>query len=289
MRWTPGGRSEDLEDQRSSGAGFGGFGGGGGGGIRIGLGGILLLGVLSLIFRRDLITPFLGGGDPISAPAASDPARDASEERSVQFVSFVLDDNQKTWERIFSSSSKEYRHAKLVLFRDAVNSACGFAQAATGPFYCPGDEKVYLDLGFFDELHQRFGAPGDFAQAYVISHEIGHHIQKLLGIERQVRRLQQQSPDQQNPLSVRMELQADCFAGIWGHSTEQRKILEAGDVEEALGAASSVGDDHIQKMARGRVAPESFTHGSSQQRMQWFQNGFRGGDVQACDTFNSRQ
>lgn len=288
MRWTPGGRSEDLEDRRSSGSGFGGFGSGGGG-IRIGLGGILLLGILSLIFKRDLISPFLGGGEPISAPVASDPARDASEERMVQFVSVVLDDNQNTWDRVFGSSAKQYRHAKLVLFRDAVNSACGFAQAATGPFYCPGDEKVYLDLGFFDELHRRFGAPGDFAQAYVISHEIGHHVQNVLGIERQVRRLQQQSPEQQNPLSVRMELQADCFAGIWAHSTEQRNILETGDVEEALGAASSVGDDHIQKMARGRVAPETFTHGSSRQRMQWFQTGFRGGDVQACDTFNSRE
>src|SRR5207302_4466608 len=166
-----------------------------------------------------------------------------------------------------------YRHAKLVLFRNATFSGCGRAQAATGPFYCPVDEKVYIDLAFYDELKQRFGAPGQFAQAYVLAHEVGHHVQKLLGIEGKVRRLQEQDPRQRNPLSVRMELQEDCLAGVWAHSTQQRGLLESGDVESALGAAAAVGDDRLQKMARGHVSPETFTHGSSQQRMNWFRKG----------------
>jgi predicted metalloprotease len=166
-----------------------------------------------------------------------------------------------------------------------VNSACGYADAATGPFYCPGDHKAYVDLSFFEELRRRFGAPGDFAQAYVLAHEIGHHVQNLLGVERQVRQLQRQNPRSQNELSVRMELQADCFAGVWAHSTAERNLLEADDVEEALRAAAAVGDDHIQKMAGGRVSPESFTHGSSAQRMEWFRKGMESGNPAACDTF----
>ena len=251
--------------------------------MKVGLGGLLVLGVLSLIFQRDLISPFLGGGGDPATQGAPDPARDAAEQKSSQFVSVALDDMQATWDKILG---QKYHHAKLVLFRDAVESACGTAEAATGPFYCPGDEKVYIDLAFYDELKRRFGAPGDFAQAYVIAHEIGHHVQKILNIEGQVRRMQQQRPELQNQLSVKMELQADCFAGIWGKSTKERNILEQGDVEEAIGAAAAVGDDHIQKMSGRRVSPESFTHGSSQQRMQWYQKGFEGGRVEACDTFN---
>jgi len=256
--------------------------------MRLGVGGLIVLGLLSLVFRRDLITPFLGlSGDSPTSNSAPDPARDASEQKEVDFVSFVLDDNQKTWSQILSASGRTYRKTKLVLFRDATDSGCGAAQSATGPFYCPEDEKVYIDLGFFEELSRRFGAPGQFAQAYVISHEIGHHIQKLLGIEARIRQLQQQNPGEANPISVRTELQADCFAGIWAHSTEERKILDPGDVESAMGAAAAVGDDHIQKMGRGRVSPESFTHGSSAQRTQWFQTGFKSGDVAACNTFGS--
>ena len=240
MRWTPGGTSGDIEDDRNTTGG----GGGGFGGMHIGIGGLLVLLVLSFIFKRDLITPFLNGGGATTtttggAPVARppDPARDAAEQREVQFVSFVLDDAQKTWTQILPN----YRHAKLVLFRDDVNSACGLAQTATGPFYCPGDEKVYLDLGFFNELKDRFGASGEFAQAYVIAHELGHHVQKIIGTESKVRAAQQQNPQLRNELSVRLELQADCYAGVWGHSTEQRNILEQGDVEAGLNAAAAVG------------------------------------------------
>lgn len=283
MRWTPGGTSGDIEDDRNS-SGGGGFPGG----VHIGIGGLLILLVLSFIFKRDLITPFLNSGAgtssaPVTRPA--DPARDAAEQREVQFVSFVLDDVQHTW----SQTLPQYRHAKMVLFRDDVNSACGLAQAATGPFYCPGDEKVYLDLSFFNELKTRFGASGEFAQAYVIAHELGHHVQKILGTESKVRAAQQQNPQMANQLSVRLELQADCYAGVWGHSTEQRNILEQGDVESGLNAAAAVGDDHIQKMTRGEVMPEKFTHGTSAQRVQWFKQGLTTGRVDACNTFASTQ
>ncbi len=196
-----------------------------------------------------------------------------------------MNDAQSTWSQILPSQGAQYRHAKLVLFRDSIDSACGLAQSATGPFYCPEDEKVYIDLGFYDELKQRFGAPGDFAEAYVLAHEIGHHVQKLLGIEGKVRAAQQQNPQAANQLSVRLELQADCFAGVWGHSTQQRNILEAGDVDEGLKAAAAVGDDRLQRMSSGRVNPESFTHGSSAQRMQWFQRGFQDGTIASCNTF----
>jgi predicted metalloprotease len=173
----------------------------------------------------------------------------------------------------------------LVLFRDAYDSACGMAQSATGPFYCPEDEKVYIDLGFYDELKQRFGAPGEFAEAYVLAHEIGHHVQKLLGIEARMRAAQQQNPGAANQLSVALELQADCFAGVWGHSTQERNLLDPGDVDAGLKAAAAVGDDRIQRMSRGRVNPETFTHGSSAQRMQWFQRGFQDGSIATCNTF----
>jgi uncharacterized protein len=287
MRWTPGGTSGDIEDRRDQsggGPGFGGFGG-----MRLGLGGIIVLFILSLLFKQDFFALLGGGGGAVSSgPAVStpNPAKDAAEKPLVQFVSFVLDDTQKTWDQVLpQQAGTPYRHAKLVLFRDYTQSGCGGAESATGPFYCPADEKVYIDLSFYDELKQRFGAPGEFAQAYVLAHEIGHHVQKLIGIENKVRQLQSQNPGQANPLSVKMELQADCLAGVWAHSTQQRGLLEAGDVQSALGAAAAVGDDHIQKMARGRVQPETFTHGTSEQRMNWFNQGLNSGSISSCNTF----
>jgi len=275
MRWTPGGRSGDLEDQR----------GGGGMGLPLGrgglgIGGVLILLVLSFIFKQDFLS-LVGGGGP-SAAVPGHAVNDPAEERQVQFVSFVLDDSQRTWQELLGG---KYRNAKLVLFRDAVQSACGVAGAATGPFYCPQDEKVYIDLSFYEELSRRFGAPGDFAQAYVLAHEIGHHVQKLLGIEPRVHQMMEAAPQQANALSMRMELQADCFAGVWGHATQQRNLLEAGDVEEGLAAAAAVGDDHIARMAGRATSPESFTHGTSAQRSEWFQRGFRSGSLADCNTF----
>jgi predicted metalloprotease len=285
MRWTPGGESQDIEDRRDEGGG-GGFGGFGGRGV--GIGGLVVLGLLSLVFRRDLITPFLGVNEgPVTS--APNPARTAAEKPLVEFVSFVLDDVQKTWTQILPESGARYRHAKLVLFRDATESGCGDARSATGPFYCPQDEKVYIDLGFYDELRARFGAPGQFAQAYVLAHEIGHHVQKILGIEQRVTREQQADPQERNLLSVRLELQADCFAGVWGHSTQERHLLESGDVDQGLAAAAAVGDDRIARMAGARVSPERFTHGTSQQRVSWFRRGLQQGTVEGCNTFVRHQ
>jgi uncharacterized protein len=213
-------------------------------------------------------------------------AQDIREQPEVHFVSFVLDDVQKTWDRLLPAQKKiQYHHARLVLYRNSFPSACGRASMATGPFYCPGDEKVYLDLGFFAELKRRLGASGDFAQAYVIAHEIGHHVQKLLGVEGRVQRLRRENPREANPLSVKLELEADCFAGIWAHSTEQRRIVNQTDVNAAMRAAGAVGDDRLQRMGRGYVNPESFTHGTSAQREQWWRRGFDKGDIAACDTF----
>jgi predicted metalloprotease len=251
----------------------------------MGLGGILLLLVLSLVFKQDFLS-LLGTDSSVATTGEqAAPVNDPNEEPQVQFVSFVLDDAQRTWQEILRREGTEYRDAKLVLFRDAVDSGCGFAQSATGPFYCPADQRVYIDLSFFDELQSRFGAPGDFARAYVLAHEIGHHVQTLLGLSEQVRRKQQMNPSLQNELSVRMELQADCFAGVWGHSTQQRNLLEAGDVEEGLRAAAAVGDDRLQRMGSGRVNPDSFTHGTSEQRTRWLRRGLSSGDPRDCDTF----
>ena len=288
MRWTPGGSSDDVEDRRDDDSGGGGFGFGG---MHIGLGGVVVLFLLSLIFRQNFFA-LLGGG--MSAPARPgvhrvNPGRDESEKPLVQFVTFVLNDTQKTWEELLPEQGRHpYRHAKLVLFRNETYSGCGGAEASTGPFYCPQDEKVYIDLSFYDELKQRFGAPGEFAQAYVLAHEIGHHVQKIIDVENKVWRLRESSPEAANRLSVSMELQADCFAGVWAHSTQQRGLLEQGDVESALRAAAAVGDDHIQQMTRGRVQPETFTHGTSQQRMSWFNKGLSSGSIAACDTFSGQ-
>jgi predicted metalloprotease len=261
-----------------------------GGGL--GLGGVLLLLVLSLIFGQNFFALLDGGGDLTGAPpggSPSGPPRKASpaEEQAADFMSFVLDDVQNTWTREFTRMGREYERAKLVLFTDAVRSGCGAAEAAAGPFYCPADRKVYIDLSFYNELKSRFGAPGDFAQAYVLAHEIGHHVQHLLGVSDQVREGQQARPDRAAALSVRLELQADCLAGIWARSTNERRLLEEGDVEEALGAASAVGDDRIQRQAGGRVSPETWTHGSARQRSGWFRRGLESGRMQDCDTFRT--
>jgi len=286
MRWTPGKRNDNLEDRRGE-SGGGRFGGGGG--MRLGLGGTVIVLVLGLIFGEDFTSMLNGSGDPAtsqqappsSAPVASSPA----EDRTVEFANFMLNDTEQTWGEIFSAGGQQYQAPKLTLFRDGIESACGFAQSATGPFYCPGDQRVYIDLGFFDELSQRFGAPGEFARAYVLAHEFGHHVQNLLGTERDLRRAQQQNPQSANALSVAMELQADCFAGIWAASANKRGVVEPGDVASGLKAAAAVGDDRLQRMGSGHVNPESFTHGSSAQRMQWFQRGFTESKVSACDTF----
>ena len=266
MRWSPGDRSPDVEDRR--GQRFGGMGVG-----RLGVGGVLLLLVLSLIFKRDFFSLISGGSTPDSAqagPVASTP----EEEKLVDFVSFVFDTAQSTWSTIMSQHGTRYEHAKLVLFRDAVQSACGFAQAATGPFYCPGDHKVYIDLGFYEELRQRFGAPGDFAQAYVLAHELGHHVQTLLG----------DRFGSSNDASVRRELQADCYAGVWGNYMAREGVLESGDAQEGLGAAAAVGDDRLQRMSTGTVSPETFTHGTSAQRQAWFRRGLENGRLELCQT-----
>jgi uncharacterized protein len=282
MRWTPGGLSSDVEDRRGQ-SGGGGFGGGG-----LGIVGFLILLVVSLVTGRNYIGAYFSSGG--ATHVQQGPSRPVSpqEDRSAQLASFVLGDAQDTWTRILARENIRYPRAKLVLFRDYTQSGCGAARSATGPFYCPADEKVYLDLGFWDQLKQ-YGASGEFAQAYVIAHEIGHHVQNVLGIERKVRALQQQNPQARNRLSVALELQADCFAGVWAHSTADRHILEQGDVPAALRAAAAVGDDRMQKMARGYVTPDSFTHGSSQQRVGWFNRGLNSGQVSACNTFSAGQ
>jgi len=277
MLWTPGGRSDNLDDRRS----------GGGIGRGLGIGGTVVVLALSLITGRNLfsdlgVQPGISSGS--SAMTAADSAR---EEPEVQFVSFILDDVQNTWAKILSNSNVQFRPARLVLFRNSTESGCGPAQSAMGPFYCPLDQKVYIDLGFYDELKTRYGASGDFAQAYVLAHELGHHIQHLTGTDARVRQAEESNPDQANQYSVRLELQADCYAGVWASTTQQRNMLSPGDVDEAMTAAAAVGDDRIQKQSTGRVNVDSFTHGSSAQRTEWFKRGFEGGDLKTCDTFGS--
>jgi uncharacterized protein len=279
MRWESGRRSDNVEDRR----GMRVPGGIAGGGI-----GIVVIALVAMFFGVDprLILDGAGqlGGTPVQEQAAPpDPAQD----RLKDFVSVVLADTEDTWTEIFRRGGSQYAAPRLVLFSGAVQSACGRAEAAVGPFYCPGDRQVYIDLDFYRMLAQRFGAPGDFAQAYVIAHEVGHHVQNLLGISEKVHAASQRgSQERANQLSVRQELQADCFAGLWAHSANRsRQILEAGDIEEGLAAAAAIGDDRLQQQGQGYVAPESFTHGSSEQRVRWFRRGLESGDLKACDTF----
>ena len=279
MRWKSGRRSSNVEDRRGKRASMGRR-------TTIGGGTILIAIILGLITGQNPLALLQEMGSQQASVQTPSSANAAGDE-DADFVSVVLGYTEDTWNRIFSASNARYVEPKLVLYENQVQSACGFNTSATGPFYCPGDQKIYLDLSFFRQL-QRMGANGDFAVAYVIAHEVGHHIQTILGTERQVRRLQQQSSrTQANQLSVMMELQADCYAGVWAHHTQSMyNILEKGDLEEAMNAAASVGDDRLQQMSGRPVRPESFTHGTSQQRMQWFRTGLESGDTDRCDTFN---
>jgi len=273
--------STNIEDRRGMRMGGPvGLGGGGIGTILI----ILLVSWLTGVNPLSLLQ--VAGGPPAVQEEA--PTGTAGEDPQSKFIGAVLGNMEDTWGRIFSAAGERYEPPVLVLFNDAVQSACGSASAATGPFYCPGDRKVYLDLSFFRELDQRFGAPGDFAQAYVVAHEVGHHVQNLLGVNAQVSRLQQRASEvEANQLSVRLELQADCYAGVWGHYAAQQNMLEPGDAEEGLRAAAAIGDDRLQRQSQGRVVPESFTHGSSQQRVEWLRRGLTSGRVEDCDTFGA--
>ena len=294
MKWEGNRESDNVEDRRSSGAG--GFGGGGGllGGRNIGIGTVVVALVGGWIFGINPMTllGMLGGGDAPPAqvrqqtPAQAQPAND----RMAAFVSTILADTEDVWKGVFAKGGAKYQEPQLVLFRGATQTACGQGQAAMGPFYCPGDQKVYIDLGFYETLKTKLGAPGDFAQAYVIAHEVGHHVQNLLGISSKMDQMRGRvSKVEFNGLSVRLELQADCFAGVWAHHAQNaRQILEQGDVEEAMNAAASIGDDALQKAGSGRVVPESFTHGTSAQRQRWFETGLKNGSIKACDTFSAR-
>ncbi|QLG87255.1 zinc metallopeptidase [Chitinibacter bivalviorum] len=282
MRWDKMRESQNVEE-------VGGQSSGQGGGLRLGLGGIAVVVVLGLLLGKNpleilgLVTQMQGGAVPHSQTAAR-----PVDAKSHEFVARVLGDTEDTWQQIYQSHGQQYQLPKLVSFQGSVKSACGNASAAMGPFYCPADQKVYLDYAFFDELHRKFGAPGDFAQAYVIAHEVGHHVQNLMGLSAKVHQQQQRlSKAEGNALSVRLELQADCFAGVWGHSAAQRGLLDAADMDEALAAANAIGDDTLQKSAGHAVVPDAFTHGSSEQRMRWFKRGMENGDIKACNTFDS--
>lgn len=281
MRWKDGRRSANVDDRRRvrlSGKAKG-------GGI-----GIILLALVGMYFGIDPAI-ILQQGSNLSGPAVqqSEYVPTAEENELADFVSVVLADTEDTWGTIFSADGRSYEQPKLVLFTGVVESACGYAQAAMGPFYCPADKQVYIDLGFYQDLRNKMGAPGDFAQAYVIAHEVGHHVQNLLGISEQVHEMRSRiSETDYNQLSVRLELQADCLSGVWANRADRaRQILEGGDIEEALNAASMIGDDRLQKQARGYVTPDSFTHGSSQQRVRWFKKGLASGEVNTCDTFGA--
>jgi predicted metalloprotease len=279
MRWQGSRRSSNVEDARGSRFG--------GGGLKLGVGGTLVALVAAYFLGIDpRVILGLTSGLQSAGPQPEIQSGTPTDEQG-QFISAVLGDTEDTWSAIFQQRGAEYVPPKLVLFTDQVQSACGSASSASGPFYCPGDQKVYIDLAFYDELKTRFQAPGDFAQAYVLAHEVGHHVQTLLGTERKLRAAQQGSSEvEANQLQVKMELQADCYAGVWAHNADAaRQIIEQGDVQEALGAASAVGDDTIQKRTQGRVVPDSFTHGSAEQRMGWFKRGLDGGTIESCDTF----
>jgi predicted metalloprotease len=280
MRWQSGRRSANIEDRRGLRVSRKAVGGGIG---------TLLLVLVALYFGIDpsVVLQNTGTG-PATSVEEVPAARSAAEEELADFVAVVLADTEDTWQELFRRGGALYRQPRLVLFSGAVESACGFAQSAVGPFYCPADEKVYLDLAFLQDLKTRFEAPGDFAQAYVIAHEVGHHVQTLMGISQEVQAARQQLPAREaNALAVRLELQADCFAGLWAHHAHRtRGIIEEGDIEEALGAANAVGDDRMQMEARGRVVPDSFTHGTSAQRVEWFKRGLTTGNIETCDTFS---
>jgi hypothetical protein len=261
-------------------------------GIGLSIGGLLFLGLLTLLGINPL--PFLGlatKAPEVQMQQSPEPYQESAQEAEYrETIAVVLADTEDTWTALLPKYGVQYIPPKLVLFDGFVQSACGTAEAAMGPFYCPLDQKVYVDTSFFNDLTQRFGAPGDFAQAYVIAHEVGHHVQNLVGTAERVRAAQERSPAEANGLSVRMELQADCYAGVWGHHAAQsRQLLEAGDDEEGLRAATAIGDDRLQKMTQGRVVPDAFTHGSSEQRVRWFRRGLDTGDPQACDTFAAQQ
>ena len=284
MRWRNRRVSSNVEDRRgvriASKAGGGGIG-------------VIVLALIAMYFGVDPSVILNQGGGMLGTPATeSVPYKPTPEEDELaKFVAVVLADTEDTWNQIFRSSGKGYREPTLVLFSGNVRSACGFAQAAMGPFYCPGDQKVYIDLSFYRDLKERHRAPGDFAQAYVIAHEVGYHVQNLLGISDKVHQARQRMSSQEaNALSVMLELQADCFSGVWAHDANRtRQLLETGDVEEALTAASAIGDDRLQRQARGYVTPESFTHGTSAQRVRWFKTGLSKGDVNSCNTFTAEQ
>ena len=304
MRWQLGRRSQNVEDRRGMGApagmrfpgrvrlpgGLGRSSRGAARGGGIGVIGLLLLLALGWLLGVDpsfLLQNTSAPGIP-TAPAPSG-TRPPADDQAAAFVSVVLADTEDTWHALFEQRGGTYREPTLVLFSGAVESACGFARSAVGPFYCPADAKLYIDLTFFDELHTRFGAPGDFAQAYVIAHEVGHHVQNLLGIASDVQAARQQAGEREaNALSVLMELQADCFAGVWGyHADKSRGLLEQGDIDEGLNAAAAIGDDRLQRQATGYVVPDAFTHGSSEQRVRWFRHGLASGDPDSCDTFSA--
>ena len=280
MRWQLGRRSDNIEDRRGASVG---------GGLAVGGGiGTIILLLLAVFFGLDPRV-LLQGGDSAPGPPAEQRAPSTADENLRDFVSVVLADTEDTWKELFSRSNRRYQEPKLVLFTGAVQSACGMAQAAVGPFYCPADRKVYIDLSFYRALRDRLGAPGDFAQAYVIAHEVGHHVQNLMGITDKVQAMAaRQSREEANALQVRLELQADCFAGVWANNAQRaRQILETGDIEEGLNAAAAIGDDQLQRRSQGYVVPESFTHGSSAQRVRWFRRGLEGGNPGQCDTFSA--
>lgn len=290
MRWQDMRRSTNVIDMR--GAPGGGGRGGRGRGARLGVGGTMAVVLVAWALGADplvVLNTLLGGGAgaPTSSTTPSGP-RSAEQDRAADFVSAILGDTEDTWTQIFAQHRLTYVTPSLVLFRDGVDSACGFQSSAVGPFYCPGDRRAYLDLAFFDELHARYGAPGDFAQAYVVAHEIGHHVQTLRGtsVQAEARRLGV-GVEGDNGAAVRFELQADCLAGVWGHHAAARGLIEPGDLNEALTAASSIGDDTLQRNAGRRVAPDAFTHGTSEQRMRWFRRGFDTGSMVECDTFSA--
>jgi predicted metalloprotease len=288
MRWQGRRQSTNVEDRRGMRAGRPGLAVGGCGTLVV----VLVISYLTGANPLELLQLVGGaGGGPVavdSSPSLPGGQPSLQDDQRAQFAAVVLADTEETWTRIFAEQGIDYPHPTLVLFRDAVDSACGFNSAAVGPFYCPADSRLYIDLAFFDDLGSRFGAPGDFAQAYVIAHEVGHHLQNVLGINRQVAERQQRARSQEeaNELSVRVELQADCFAGVWGNRAHsERQLLEPGDVEEGLAAAAAIGDDRLQRASTGRVVPESWTHGSSEMRARWLRRGLETGDVEACDTF----